>query len=167
MYLIGEFRDGPSATAAIEALKLKGFGADELDVFSTEPVELPSGLLDRPTRMSLFAVAGAVAVCLLAVAFVWFTQHHLAVITGGMPLFSFWATGVIFYEFTLLGAIATTFLMFLWESGLIHRDQGPVPALHPGAVYLRILCEPEQLATAGECLYRAGAVNVRKMEKQS
>lgn len=168
MFLTAEFVDSKSVAAAIEDLKGRAFDPDDLDVFSAEPVELPAGVLDRSTRMSFIAVVGAATVCLLAVAFVGFTQHHLRVVTGGMPLFSFWATGVIFYEFTLLGAIAATFLMFLWESGLLRRNAtGPVPALDTGRIYLRVRCFPKEAAAAGESLYRAGAATVKRTEAAS
>ena len=166
-YVIGEFREAKSVASAIEALKLKGLQTEALDVFSAEPVELPPGLLDRPSRMSLVAVGGAATLCLLAMAFVRYTQYDFPLITGGMPLFSFWATGVIFYEFTLLGAIASTFLMFLWESSLLRRGAPPIPVPDPGSICLRVHCEPDQVATAGECLYQAGAASVKRAEKRS
>jgi hypothetical protein len=171
MYLTGEFTEAQSMAAAIEELKSKGFDAEAFDVFSTKPVELEPGLLDRPSRLSLGTVGGAALLCLLTIGFVYYTQHSLRIVTGGMPLFSFWATGVIFYELTMLGAVAATFVMFLWESGLLERFQkvrqpaAPVPVMAADAVYLRVECEPGQVATAGECLYRTGALSVKKAEK--
>ncbi len=165
-YVIGEFEDVQATTAAVEALKLNGFEAAQLDVFSGEPVELPPGVLDRPSRMSLVAVGGAVTLCLLAVGFVRFTQYNFPLITGGMPLFSFWATGVIFYEMTMLGAIAATFLTFLWESGLLRKTSEPIPVVSPDSIDLRVQCEGDQVVTAGECLYQAGATKVMRMERR-
>lgn len=164
MYLMGEFGRPAGAALAIEALKAQGFGPADLEVFSTEPVELDPGLLDYPSRMSLIAVAGAVTLGVLATAFVAYTQHDFPLITGGMPLFSFWATGVISYEMTMLGAIGATFLMFLWESGLFRRDRSaPVPLVSPGRIHLRVRCQPERVSSAGECLYRAGAARVERL----
>ncbi len=165
-YVIGEFEDAQATAAAIEALKLNGFEVGQLDVFSGEPVELGAGVLERPSRMSLVAVGGAVTVCLIAIGFVRYTQHDFPLITGGMPLFSFWATGVIFYEMTMLGAIAATFLTFLWESGLLRRTSQPVPVVSPHSIDLRVRCEGDQIVTAGECLYQAGAAKVTRMEKR-
>ena len=163
MFLTGEFQDAESVAVAIEALKAKGIETSALDVFSTEPVEFAPGVLDRESRMSAGAVAGAVTLCLLSMGFVIYTQHDLRLVTGGMPLVSFWATGVIFYEMTMLGAIGATFVMLLWESGLLRRDKtAPVPAAEPGVIALRVQCEDEQVAAAGECLYRAGATRVEE-----
>lgn len=164
MYLAGEFQNKEATVRALRELKADGFGPSELDVFSDEPLDLPRGVLDRATRMSLGVVAGAITFCLLAIGFVYFTQHNYPLITGGMPLFSFWATGVIFYEMTMLGAILTAFIWFLAESGLLRRDgKAPVPALQPGIICIRLRCQSDQVDPATNYLERAGASNIRKI----
>ncbi len=159
MYLMAEFREKEAVCAAIEGLRARGRTAADLDLFSEEPVELPRGVLDRPSRMSLISVAGAILFGLLATAFIYWTQHNYRVVTGGMPLFSFWATGVITYEMTMLGAIVATFAWFLWESGLVRKRgrRAPVPRVAPNAMCLRVRCPEEQAAQAIEALRRAGA----------
>ncbi|HSU57909.1 MAG TPA: quinol:electron acceptor oxidoreductase subunit ActD, partial [Bryobacteraceae bacterium] len=118
MYLKGDFQERGSVIEALRALQADGFRAADLDVFSAEPLELPHGVLDRRSHMSLTVVTGAVTLCLLTIGFVYFTQYNYPLTTGGMPIFSFWATGVIFYELTMLGGIVTTLACFLWESGM-------------------------------------------------
>ena len=74
--------------------------------------------------MSVAVVTGAnVTAFLLIVGFVYFTQYNYPLITGGMPIFSFWATGVVFYEMTMFGAIVTTLFWFIRESGLLRRGR--------------------------------------------
>ena len=164
MYFKGDFREKRSAAEAIGDLKANGFMPDELDVFSDEPVEFSRGVLDRPSRMSLAAVIGAMMACFGAIWFVYFTQHNYPLITGGMPLFSGWATGVVFYELTMFGAIVTTFLWFLKESGLLRRRrQSPVPAIEPGIISLRVRCTASQAEAAVRCLERAGAEDIREI----
>ena len=166
MYVIGEFREKPELTAAIRALRAAGADVADLDVFSEEPVELPRGVLDRPSRMSLASVLGAIAFGFLATAFIYWAQHNYPVVTGGMPLFSFWATGVITYEMTMLGAIVVTFAWFLWESGLARRRTpgAPVPTVDPGSICLRLRCEGAQSAPAVETMRQAGAIEVQRRE---
>jgi hypothetical protein len=165
VYLTGDFQQKEATVQALRELKAKGFGPGDLDVFSDEPVEFPRGVLDHPSRMSLGVVAGAITFCLLAMGFVYFTQHNYPLITGGMPLFSFWATGVVFYEMTMLGAILTTFIWFVMESGLLRRNRkAPVPAIEPGVICVRVRCQPDQVENASRFLERAGANNVRKIE---
>ncbi|MGA8593857.1 MAG: quinol:electron acceptor oxidoreductase subunit ActD [Bryobacteraceae bacterium] len=164
MYLRADFIEQTSTAQAIRELTAKGFGAGDIDVFSDEPIDFPHGLLDRPSRMSFATVTGAVVFCLLTIAFVYFTQHNYPLMTGGMPLFSFWATGVIFFELTMFGAIVTTFAWFLKESRLPRfTRRAPVPAVEPGIICLRVRCLPEQSDDVSRYLQRAGANNVTRI----
>ena len=140
-------------------------GAD-LDLFSEEPVLLPKGLLDRPSHMSLISVLGAIVLGAGATGFVYYSQHDYALVTGGMPIFSFWATGVITYEMTMLGAMVATFGWFLWESGLLRkRDKSaPVPQVDPGSMRLRVRCSPAQAGRAGEIMSGAGAIQIERRD---
>ena len=165
MFLIAEFGDSQSVARAIAALKARGVAADSIDLFSTEPVALPEGLLDRPSRMSLAAVAGAACMFLLTVLFVHYTQYNYPLITGGMPLFSWWATGVIFYELTMFGSIITTFAVFLRESGLFTRRPAPAPTLISGRILARVCCEADSAAAVTGLLRNAGAATVAELER--
>ena len=101
---------------------------------------------------------------LLIVGFVYFTQHSYPLVTGGMPIFSFWSTGVVFYEVTMLGAILTTFAGFLWESGLLSASKTiPVPTIAPGTVCIRVQCAPELAQTIRETLIHSGALNIQEL----
>ena len=163
MCLTGEFEDGQAAGAAVAGLRALGLADEQMEVFSTGPVELGAGSLEQRSRMSGMAVAAAVGLCLLAVCFVAYTQFAYPLVTGGMPLFSVWATGVIFYEMTLLGAIAAIFVSFLRESGLLRAARVVPPAVvEPGRIYLRLDCQIDQLSDLAESLYRAGASRVSK-----
>ena len=163
-YLAGTFETKEAAVQAIKELRASGYGPEDLTVFSDEPVEFPRGVLDRRSHMSLAVVSGAVVFFLLVVSFVYFTQYNYKLVTGGMPIFSFWPTGVVFFEMTMLGAILTTFGWFIWESGLLRRDKSvPVPAVEPEAICLRVRCAPEQFETIAAALENAGARNVGKL----
>ena len=165
MFLIGEFREKEAVREAIDSLRAAGLTTDRLDLFSEEPVELPRGVLDRPSHMSLAAVVGAIVVGGMVTAFIAWAQHNYKLVTGGMPTFSFWATGVITFETTMLGAIVTTFVCFLWESGLIRkRDKtAPVPIVAPESICLRVRCSVDEAAAASERMRRAGAITIQRM----
>jgi hypothetical protein len=158
VYLTAEFRETPALVSTIRSLRDSGISTSDIDLFSAEPVELPRGVLDRPSRMSLVSVSGAVALGGLATAFMYYAQHDYRIVTGGMPVFSFWATGVISYEMTMLGAILAVFLWFLWESGLLRRrEAAPVPTVAPGSVFLRVRCHAEDTPRVTDAFRRSGA----------
>ena len=163
MYLIAEFRAKDALVNAILQLKKQGLGPDDLAIFSEEPVELKKGVLDRPSHMSKAAVAGAVFMGTTATAFIYFAQHNYPIVTGGMPLFSFWATGIITYEMTMLGAIFATFFWFLWESGLIRRrEAAPVPVIGPASMSLRVRCDTNAAGNLLDLMRHAGAIRVER-----
>jgi hypothetical protein len=166
MILTADFGDPQSVASAIRALQARGHGAEEIDVFSTAPVELAEALLERPSRMSLVAVTSAVVFGLSAIAFVRYTQNDYRIVTGGMPIFSWWSTGVIFYEFTMFGSISAAFVMFLLESRLLgRRRSAPAPVLEAGRIYLRLLCKVDDATAAADCLCQAGAISVEKTDE--
>jgi hypothetical protein len=165
MFLAAEFLDQEGLVRALRNLKSEGCGSDEIAVFSDEPIEFPRDALHRPSHMSFIVVMGAITLCLLTIGFVYYTQYDYPIITGGMPTFSFWATGVIFYELTMLGAIVTTFLWFIRESGLLRRGpRKPAPTIEPGVIALRIECESNRSDGLSHLLRSAGAVNIRTLE---
>ena len=162
MYLFAEFHEKEQVVAAIRALKDAGSTDADLDLFSEEPLELRRGVLDRPSKMSVVAVGGAAMVGCALTGFIYFAQNNYKVITGGMPTFSFWATGVISFEMTMLGGVVSTFLWFLWESGLLsRRDKSiPIPLVEPGVVSLRVRVPENRAAHVSELVYRAGADSI-------
>ncbi len=165
MFLSGEFSNRESTTRALLELRADGFGPENLDVFSDAPLELADGVLERQSRMSFAVVASAVLFLLLIIWFVFYTQYDYPLITGGMPLFSFWATGVIFYEITMFGAIVSTFFWFLLESGLLRkgRRRSPAPMIDPGVICVRVCCRSDQAEAVGRSLKSAGAENIRTL----
>jgi hypothetical protein len=164
VYLRADFNERASTAQAIRDLTARGFSPNDLDVFSDEPLEFPPGLLDRPSHMSFAAITGAIVFCLLAILFVYFTEHNYPLTTGGMPLFSFWSAGVVVFELTMFGAILTTFVWFLKESKLPRwARQEPAPAVEPGIICLRVRCVPEQADDVSRSLQRAGAKDVRRI----
>jgi hypothetical protein len=164
VYLSGEFQERESIIRALLDLKASGVGAADLDVFSDEPLELPRDALERRTHMSVAVVIGAILSCFLIIGFVYFSQNNYPIITGGMPIFSFWATGVVFYELTMFGAIVTTLFWFLRESGLLRRGRRPpAPSFDPGLICLRVRCHSGQEDAVRRTLENAGASNFRTL----
>jgi hypothetical protein len=162
VYLSGEFQERDSILRVLRDLKENGLGPDDLDVFSDVPLELPRSAIARRSHMSLAVVTGAIIFCLLIIGFVYFTQYNYPLITGGMPIFSFWATGIVFYELTMFGAIVTSLCWFLGESGLLRRKSVPrAPLFEPGQICVRVHCHQDKEQLVRRLLETAGASNFR------
>jgi len=162
MLLTAEFLTTDSVVEAVSALSTEGFAASDMELFSDRPVELPRGMLEQRSYISVMAVLGAIVNGGLATAFIFFTQHNYRLVTGGMPLISGWSTGVVSYELTMAGAVAGVALAFLWEGGFIFRKRrgAPPPALKEGSVFLRVTCSENSAIGAAQRLEQAGAVEV-------
>ena len=64
----------------------------------------------------------------------------------------------------MFGAIFTTLVWFLKESGLLRRrHRAPAPVIEPGAISLRVLCQPSQAEDVGQSLKLTGAINVQTL----
>jgi hypothetical protein len=166
VYLTAEFREKTDVRAAILALRSAGMRDQELDLFSEEPVEFPKSVLHRPSHMSLASGIGAVAFTSTATGFIWWAQHNYQLVTGGMPVFSWWATGVITYEMLMLGAIMATFGWFILESGLFRKrdPKVPIPRVRPGSICLRVRCAAQQAPVISEAMRTAGALVIDRSE---
>lgn len=157
--LTAEFDNPELAAAGVASLVEAGFGGDDVEIFSNRPVELDGNPLRRRSRTSLFAGLGALISGGLATVFVFFTQRDYPLVTGGMPLNSAWATGVVSYELTMAGAMAGIVIALLWEGGLLRGSKhAPPPALQTGLIYVRVECGEEKHRAASERLRQAGAV---------
>ena len=165
MYLSGDFFDRRSCINALLGLQQAEVEPNNIDVFSQQPLELPRSALVRKSHMSLGVVMGAIIFGLLVVGFVYFTQHSYPIITGGMPIFSVWATGVVFYELTMLGAILMSAIWFLMESGLLKRRRRAAPVLEPGVIRVRLHCGKDQAFRLRQILENEGCSNVNSEDE--
>jgi hypothetical protein len=164
MFLTAEFVKPEPAADGVSALLAEGFDTNSIDIFSDRPVELVEDMLRRRSSASLVAVLGAIINGGLATGFIIYTQHDYPLVTGGMPLVSGWATGVISYELTMAGAVAGAVLAFLWEAGLFRRRKGRPPTLKDGSIFLRVECPDDAATTVTDCLSSAGAVEITRQE---
>lgn len=164
-YPQAEFRDAEAVRAAIEALEGAGFRRAAMEMYSSRPVEADPPLLPRRSRMSLGAVLAALLAGGGMTGFMYWTQLDYPLVTGGMPLNSGWATGVVTFESTMAGAVFGTFCMLLWESGLLRRaGAAPAPEVPDEGIVLQVACEAERVAVARETLAAAGGANLIEAE---
>ena len=159
-FLHAEFLRPEEAAAAIVSLNEAGVSRDAMELYSLRPVELDPAPLPRRSRMSLTAVLSAITVGGGATALMYWAQRDYPLITGGMPINSGWATGVVTFETTMAGAVLGIFAALLWESGLIRKRRlAPVPTLPDEGVVLQV-AGVRDTAALEESLIAAGATKV-------
>ncbi|HWO02567.1 MAG TPA: quinol:electron acceptor oxidoreductase subunit ActD [Blastocatellia bacterium] len=111
------------ALAALTELKREGVSRSSITVMSSEPLHLEAD--EEPkTRIAGFAIAGGIIGAALAMLLTVWTSRRVDLVTGGMPIVSPWAFGIIVFELTALGAILATVGRMLYESRLL-RPRAP------------------------------------------
>ena len=159
-YLHAEFARPEEAAGAIAGLAEAGVSRSAMELYSLRPVEMHPPPLPRRSRMSLIAVLSAITVGGGATALMYWAQRDYPLITGGMPINSGWATGVVTFETTMAGAVIGIFAALLWESGLIRRrKRAPVPSLPDEGVVLQV-AGVRDVAGIEESLRAAGGTKV-------
>ncbi len=121
--IYGLFTDAGAARRALHELRGASarmrIGDDQILVMSSEPPEdLGLDLPHQRTRMPWLAALGGILGGTAGYSLVSFTQRTYPLPTGNMPIVALWPTGVVTYEFTMLGAILTTALTFFLTTRL-------------------------------------------------
>jgi apolipoprotein N-acyltransferase len=108
------------AVAALRELEREGVESSSITVMSSEPLHLE--LKDAPkTRIAGFAIAGGLFGAAFAILLTVWTSRRVGLVTGGMPIVSPWAFGIIVFELAALGAILVTLGRMIFEAGLLRR----------------------------------------------
>jgi apolipoprotein N-acyltransferase len=108
------------AIAALRELEREGVASSSITVMSSEPLHLE--VKDAPkTRIAGFAIAGGLLGATFAILLTVWTSRRVGLVTGGMPIVSPWAFGIIVFELAALGAILVTFGRMIFEAGLARR----------------------------------------------
>ncbi len=139
-HLQAEFEDARAASAAVRKLLAAGVPAGAIEVYSRRPAEIALPRPTRASRMSLVAVATAVFTGVSATLLMHRAQLEYPLVTGGMPITSGWATGVVTFEATMAGAVLGILGAMLWEGRLLRRAKAaPRPALPATGVLVQWL----------------------------
>jgi len=109
--------------------------------------------------MSLVAVLSAAVVGGTATTLVYRAQMDYPLVTGGMPINSGWATGVVTFETTMAGAVLGIVAALLWEGRLFRRRKPPAPPVPSGGAVIEVSGQDGANALR-EVLLQAGAKSV-------
>jgi len=133
------FNTRREAVAAIHELERQGVPSSAITVMSSEPLHLEA-LHPPKTRIAGFGIAGGLLGAVFAVLLTVLTSRRVGLVTGGMPIVSPWAFGIIVFELTALGAILATLVRMIYEARLFRRSGGAdyTEAVAGGRVVLAI-----------------------------
>ena len=154
--LHAEFEDPRTATAAVRALTARGVPLEAIELYSRQPIELCHPLLRQKSRMSLVAVLSAAVTGGTATTLLYRAQMDYPLVTGGMPINSGWATGVVTFETTMAGAVLGILATLLWEGRLLRRRIRPAPPVPSGGAVIEVSGQDDTDALR-EVLLQAGA----------
>jgi hypothetical protein len=140
MEVLGIFRDVESAGMGMEGLVRAGF--TEAQITSLTSVSYPDGVLVKTARRSWFrwlalagGFTGAVAGFCLAAGTAWLYPVQ----TGDKPIISFYPTGIVTFELTMLFAIVGTLAGMFLELGLPNWRRRPYdPAISEGCIGISV-----------------------------
>jgi len=159
------FNTRHEAIAALDDLKREGVPDSSITVMSSEPLHLETEA-EPKSRIAGFAIAGGLVGAACAVLLTVLTSRRVDLVTGGMPIVTPWAFGIIVFELTALGAILATLGRMIYEARLARRGalDDYDEAVSEGRMVLSVHCEDAALKEAAE---RALGSNVRRSEPES
>jgi len=124
-FLVFDTRE--EVVTTLRELERDGVDASAITVMSSEPLHIDwigstggsSRVSPAKSRIAGFAIAGGVLGATLATLLTVVTSKQVGIVTGGMPVVSPWAFGIIVFELTMLGAILAALGRMVFESGLL------------------------------------------------
>lgn len=114
--ILATFDTHEDAMAAARALQREGM--TQMEFLSSEPIHEAIADDTSTSRITWFTVIGGIAGAAAAILLTVLTSRHVNIVTGGMPIVSFWAFGVIVFEVMMLTAVLFALGRMLYEARL-------------------------------------------------
>jgi hypothetical protein len=139
--IYGLYHDPDAAQRAVDALREAKVEARDITIISSEPFEgYEFGRLDHHTPMPWLAALGGLVGGLSGFLLATLTQRAYPLATGGMPIVTLWANGIVTYELTMLGAILATLFTLLVAARLPDwRTKIYDPAVSEGKILVGVV----------------------------
>jgi hypothetical protein len=162
--LLAIFDTPDEAVSASMALRRQGITGVEL--LSAEPIHAWQPESEAKSRIGLFAIGGAVLGAALALWLTIGTSRHVNIVTGGMPVVTGWAFGIIAFEVAMLTAIVSAFVCTIFEARLARggrlRDYDEAVADHK--IVMTVSCKTEEDWSAAEKLLADTGARIKEKE---
>jgi hypothetical protein len=142
--IYGLYTDGQAAQQAVNRLRAAGCADREITVLSPQPMEdYEFGRRDKATWMWWIACGGALVGMAIAAGLTWVTEMSWQIDVGGLPSFAWWPNLIIFFELTMLGAIAATVATLVVTARLGRRSALYDPEVSDGKILVGIEDPPD------------------------
>lgn len=150
--LLAIFNTSDEALSATRTLRREGITGIEL--LSAEPIHDWQPEESTKSYIGLCAIAGAVIGAALATWILVSTSRHVGINTGGMPIVTPWAFGIIAFEVGMLTAILAALVCTIFEARLARggalREYDEAVADHK--IVMTVRCRDENLLSTAERL---------------
>jgi|SRR5208282_3243774 len=169
METLGIFKDTETAGRAVESLVKSGFPEETITSLTSTPY--PDGVLVKTNQRTWFrwlSVGGGIFGACAGFALAAGTAYLYPLQTGDKPIISYYPTGIITYELTMLFAILGALVGMFMEMKLPPwRKRVYDPAIGEGAIGISISTTRDQLSRSCEAqkiMQNAGALRTTSEE---
>jgi hypothetical protein len=144
--IYGLYTDPHSAQHAVDALRRDGVPGNLITVVTSQPYEeFEFSHRYKQTWLFWIAAGGGALGLLTGLAIALITEVFWPIVTGGMPIVSWWPNIIIMFELTMLGAILAT-VVSLFVTTELPTVQSRVydPAVSDGRILVAVEQPREQ-----------------------
>jgi hypothetical protein len=140
--ILATFDTPEEALRSARALRREGVA--QVELLSAEPIHEAIADENSKSAIGWFAVLGAVIGAVAAILLTVLPSRHVNIVTGGMPIVSFWAFGVIVFEVAMLTAVIFALGRMLYEARLFSsRLKNYDEAVGDDKIVLVLHCQDE------------------------
>ncbi len=150
--ILAIFDTHEDAIAAARALRREG--VTQMEFLSSEPIHEAIADDQSKSLITWFAIIGGTLGATAAILLTVLPSRHVNIVTGGMPIVSFWAFGVIIFEVAMLTTVLFALGRMLYEARLSgSRLKNYDEAVADDKIVLVLQCQDEAaLNTAKDLL---------------
>jgi hypothetical protein len=163
--IYGLYSDPDSAQLAVDRLRREGIPDQSITVITSQPYEeYEFSHRYKQTWIFWIAAGGGVLGLLAGLALAYITTTRWPIVTGGMPIFSWWPNIIVLFELTMLGTIVATVLATLVTTELpAMRSRIYDPEVSLGKIMVAVeKLEDSDVAKLERALRATGTVEVKR-----
>lgn len=150
--ILATFETHEDALAAARALRREGL--KQIELMSSEPIHEAMNGDPAKSLITWFAIFGGITGATAAMLLTALTSRHVNIVTGGMPVVSWWAFGVIIFETAMFTAVLFALGRMLYEGRLLRRLPAAYDeAVNDDQVVLSVECSDETSVTTAKDIF--------------